>query len=466
VYGISRPYAGILLDVGLGKTYVSINIARYWIQQGEAKKVLVVCPTSILTNWQNQIKQFSEYDSNILHNTNRKDRIHLIENSKSVFDLINYEGLQPYIKHLAKKQYDLIIFDESARYIKSPTAQRTKTSYTLARQAKFIYLLTGTIIENRPKDIWSQFWVMDDGKTFSSSYYAFLNYYFKKKKGYKYVIDPKTKKRVQRSWTTWEIEKGKFPIMRDRLFQNCIQKRKREVLTDLPEIIRREIPIPLEGKLREIYTKVQDQVLKEINTIIIENSNLKINNILTKLIRLQQITAGFIKNDKGEEVELSETPKLDALIEELESLVDAGDSAIVFCRFKKSISMIEDRLNKNKIKCITMTGEDKDKYSKWKGFQTSDVPVFVGQIKAGGIGIELFKIDGDSTKNQHMIYYEKDWVKGVEEQADGRIDRIGQKSTVIYTDIYIEKTIDTKILEVVKYNKKVSDVILNIKEGL
>lgn len=453
-----------MLDVGLGKTYVSINIARYRIQKDNVEKVLVVCPTSLSENWKQQIKKFSEYDATILHHTNRKDRIEVIKNTKTPFDIINYEALHLYLEELLENNYDLIIYDESARYIKSPSAQRTKASYAIARNAKFTYLLTGTLIEKRPDDVWAQFYVLNDGKSFSNSYYAFKNYYFFKKKRYKRRFNPKTKKEELFSWNEWSIRPDRFDVLKEHIFDSCIQYRKREVLEDLPAIRRKEIPVPLDGRIKDIYLEIQDEVIKELKEAIVDNQKINITNVLTKLLRLQQITAGFIKNEDGEEIELSHTPKLDALIEEVNSIVDAEESVVIWCRFKKSIKLIKERLKKEKIKCITMDGDTKDKYAAWKGFQTSDIPVFVGQIKAGGIGIELFKVDADYDKSQYMIFYENDWAPGTREQAEGRIDRIGQNNKVVYVDIFIEKTIDTRVLEVIRGEKKVADTILDIKE--
>jgi SNF2 family DNA or RNA helicase len=465
VYGISRDHAGLLLDVGLGKTYVSINIARYRIQRNNVNKVLVVCPTTLFENWRKQIKRFSEYDATILHHTNKKERNEIIKNTSTYFDIINYEAIHLYRDSLINNDYDMIIFDESARYLKGPRTKRTKASHTLARNAKFTLILTGTVIEKRPDDVWAQFYVLNNGKSFSDNFFAFKNYYFHRTKRYKRQKNPITKKEELFSWTEWSINPNRFDTLRNHIFECCIQYRKREVLKDLPDIITKEIPLPLEGKIKDIYSDIQDEVMKELREALVENNKVNITNILTKQLRLQQITAGFIKNDSGEEVELSVTPKLDALVEEVISIAEADESVVIWCIFKKSIKMIKERLQKEKIKCITMDGDTKDKYGAWKGFQTSNVPAFIGQVKAGGIGIELFKENSDKAKSQYTIFYENPWTPGVRDQAKGRTDRIGQKSKVVYVDIYIENTIDQRVLEVLRGEKEIADIILDIKEG-
>jgi len=123
--------------------------------------------------------------------------------------------------------------------------------------------------------------------------------------------------------------------------------------------------------------------------------------------------------------------------------------------------MIANKLKEKKIKSITMQGSDKDKYAKWKGFQKSrDIDVFIGQVSAGSVGIELFKLEEENAEFQHMIFYEYTWTLDDIEQAKGRIDRIGQRSKVRYLTLYVQGTIDETMLEVIQDRKKIADLII------
>ena len=450
IFGMTKPVAGILLDLGLGKTYVAINIARYRIQFCNVKKVLVVCPTSILLNWEDQIRKYSEYRAVILH-ADRNTRIRRFKENAH-FYIINYEALYPFIKHLLHLKPEMVIFDESSRFIKNYKAKRTKAAIAIADRCKYKLILTGTFISNRPTDIWSQFRVLDGGLTFGNNYYSFLNFFFRKVRigaWFKYVL--KTK-RVN------SLQKG--------IYNLCIRKSKREVLKDLPDRIYNKISIEL-GELGPIYKDVESSILTEIDTLN-GSLSLELQNILTKLLRLQQITAGFIKQG-DEEKELIYQPKLDAVVDRIESVLEEEESVIVWCRFLKSISLISNRLKDKHIKYITMSGLDKDKFSKWKTFQKSkNINVFIAQIESGGIGIELFKEDSDPDKSQHMIFYENTWSMDVRTQAFGRNDRIGQKSVCVYTDLVIKNTIDEKILNAIQRKEKIADLIMKngVKEFL
>ena len=128
IFGIENPETGLLLPLGAGKTYVSIQISRYRIQKENVKKILIVVPTTLLYNWKEAINKFSEYQSLILHGS-REIRVALInafKNNKVHFGIINYEALMPFFTELSKIPLDSIVADESARYISNNGANRTK----------------------------------------------------------------------------------------------------------------------------------------------------------------------------------------------------------------------------------------------------------------------------------------------------------------------------------------------------
>ena len=336
----------------------------------------------------------------------------------------------------------MIIFDESARYIKTYNTQRTIASIILADHAKFKLILTGTPIANRPMDLWSQFRALDGGETFGTNFFKFRGWFFRR--------------RALGRFTTYEVNKERRPILHKKIYINCIKKSKSEVFKSLPEKIFQAIHIPLVGRTKDVYKKIEEKILSEIETME-GQTEVKVTNILTKLLRLQQVTSGFVNNS-----ELIHTPKLDALEELVDQILYEKESLVIWCRFIKSIDLISKRLDKKKIKHITMSGKDgKDKYDKWKGFQKSKSKnIFIGQVESGGIGIELFKHDNKS-RAQHMCFYENTWSMDTRVQAIDRIHRIGQKSEVcMYWDLIVEKSIDEKILDTFNRNKKIADEIL------
>jgi SNF2 family DNA or RNA helicase len=471
LFGVTIPNAGILLPPGAGKTKVAIDISRYRLQQNQVKRILIVCPATILYNWKNEIALHSEYKALVVAG-GKETRLANIKNQKYSFFITNYEALFPllrdlqilakvktskgteilYIDNLDRKLFDMVVFDESARYLKSPGSERTTASIVLADKAEHKLILTGTPIANKPLEIWPQFRALDGGKTFGNNFYRFRNYFF-----YSERNDP---------FHRFYLKKNLAKQLTNGIYSICIRKQKEEILPELPEKVFTVTTIEPTNELLESYNTVKKHILGEIDT---KQGNMafNINNILTKMLRLQQITSGFITlNNKT--TELRSTPKLDALSDEIATIVDADEAVIVWCRFLKSIDMISARLKTMGIPHITMSGADHNKklrYDKWKSFQKSkDIPVFIGQVESGGIGIELFKIDGTSSKSQHMIFYENTWALDTREQAIERIHRIGQRSTCRYIDLVVEETIDEKILDTIRQNKQIADLIL--EEGV
>lgn len=442
-YGIINDNVGLLLDLGLGKTYCAINIARYRHQFSNVERILVVCPTSIMYNWSESITKFSEYDSMVLHG-NRHDRIQRFKVDRE-FYIINYEAMSPFFDELMWLAPEMVIFDESARYIKNWRAKRTQASIQVADNALFKLLLTGTLISDKPMDLWSQFRALDGGLTFGTNPWQWRNRCFK---------------RITRGrYNEYKLKPKYIPIFNNKIYQTCIRYDIEDVIDDLPERIYKTIKLPYYDA-QEHYEPVKEKVLSEIRTEggLVE---LDINNILTKLIRLQQITSGFIVDKKKVSI-LTKTPKLDALIEEIDSIVDNQESAIVWVRFLPSIDMISKRLKKLKIKHITMQGSDGiDKYAKWKGFQKSKTPVIIAQVASGGIGTELFKLDSKADEAQHMIFYENTWSLDIRQQAERRNFRIGQKSMVRYVDLTVAETIDVHILASIKSKLDISKSIMD-----
>lgn len=455
VYGIVHPTAGLLLDVGLGKTYCAINIARFRIQQGQVNKVLVVSPATLMFNWAREIEKYSEYSACVLH-APRNERIELIESfaeDSTYFGVINYEALFPFYNWLYKIPMDMLIFDESARYVKTFGAKRTEALMNLSPYFKYKLMLTATPIANKPMDLWSQFMILDDGETFGDSFWSFKYGCFDKiDYGY---------------YEKYELKPSMVSRFRKKIHNTCIVKNKKECLPDLPEIIEHTIHVEMDGGFSDTYNEVRRNIISEIETIE-GTTRISIQNVLTKLIRLQQLTSGFMKNDSDEVERLVWTPKLDATVEEIKTIVDAEESCVIMCRFIPSIKLIEEELRITNIPCDVMYGKTKNKDSVWKGFQQNDVPVFIAQVQSGGIGIELFKEDSNPDKMQHMIIYEYTWYMDDKTQADGRIHRIGQLSKCRYVDIIVSNTIDERLKENYIHNKSIADSIIKygIKEAI
>jgi len=452
-YGILNNDVALLLHMGLGKTYCALQIARYRIQFSNVDKVLILSPATLLYNWQEEINEFTEYNSIILHGS-KQQRKHIIDkflNSNYHFGIINYEALaKNYFSRKVLYNYGMVIADESAKFIKSIRASRTNVAIDIADMSKYRMILTGTPISNKPLDVWSQYRFLTQGRLFGTNFYSWRHHYF-------YTSEGKFK--------TYTFKKHLSSDLNKKIYSTSIRFGKECRKGKLPKELFKPILLRPDYRFYSIYNEVRDKILAEIET---EGGfqNIKVAHVLTKRIRLQQITSGFIKVD-GVEQRLKYTPKLDTLEEHIDIAIDADESVVIWCWFRYSIKLISDILMRKKIKHIVISGADssKEKTVKWKKFQKSKTHnVFIGQIASGGIGINLFKLRCSPDKSQHMIFYEGSRTLDEREQALGRIDRVGVVvDEILYKDLIIKDTIDELSALAVKENKEVADMIIERK---
>lgn len=449
-FGIDKEKAGLLLFLGSGKTFVSINVARYNLLYRNCERVLITCPTSILWKWKSEIEEQSEFKATVLHGTEAERK--LLFKEKTEFFIINYEVLDKFLPLLDKKQFGMIISDESSRYIQTATSLRSKAMIHLGQHPKYKLLLTGTLISKRPLNLWPQFMFLDEGETFGDSYDWFTQVYFKP---FEFKIN-KWKKVVK-----WTFKKQYTKHFNDLIYDRCIRITREDAKMEFPETRSEIIKIKFPKSSEEIYNEVLAKTVYEIETDL-GKTTVNTQSIFQKLIRLQQITSGFIGSD-SKYIELKETPKLDRLIEDTESIVDEDESIIIWCKYLFSIEMISNRLKDKKIKFITLTGKDsgKVKDKKWRDFQEDiNTNVFVGQIKAGGIGLELFKKYNVKEQTQHSYIFEQDWEFDGKDQALGRSNRIGQIASCRFVDMIVEDSIDERIYEVQQNDRDLAEMLL------
>jgi SWI/SNF-related matrix-associated actin-dependent regulator 1 of chromatin subfamily A len=343
----------------------------------------------------------------------------------------------------------MVIADESSRYISNHLTQRAKALITIGDGVSHKLILTGTLIASKPMGLWSQFRFLDDGESFGENFYAWRNYFFAKIKLGKY--------------NKWVLREDRKRILERRIFRKCIAINNRDVIADLPPIRFQRVMMNMDKDFAADYRAVQNQIIAEVEARE-EKAIVNAQHIFAKLVRLQQMTSGFVGDiDKNVKI-LKNKPKLELLMEYINEIIDSDESVVVWCRFRPSIKLISDELKKYKIKHTTMSGEDNTaakKYKKWKGFQEDNsIKVFVGQIAAGGIGIELFKIESDD-EYEHMIFYENTFTLDHRTQAIGRrYGRIGQNSKVRVIDLIMKDTIDEKIIKSIEKDKEVADGIM------
>lgn len=431
--------AALLMDMGLGKSLTSIAIAGQLYQENKIERVLVVCPTSIISVWEKEFVKFADYDyfvESIVGSTmsKRKEKLKSLCHKKGLqVAVINYEATWRMEKELNVYKPDIIICDESQK-IKNPSAAQSKTLHRLGVKAKYKIILTGTPVQNSPMDVFSQ-WKFLDPNIFGVSFYAFRNRYA-----------------VMGGYYNHQIIKFKnMDELTSKAHSVSYRITKGEAL-DLPEQIFLNRYCELEKEARKVY----DTVMKESYAELMDGE-ITATNILTKLMRLSQIAGGHVKDDEGRMQVISKA-KLNELKDIMEDvIIDNKKKLVVFARFIPEIESIKQLADEMKVEYSYITGEIKtdERGVMCDNFQNNEnVKLFIAQIQTAGLGITLTAADT-------AVFYSLDFNYANYSQAIARTHRIGQKNTCTYINLISTETVDEKIIKALESKEDIAKNIVD-----
>ena len=408
-------------DMGLGKTYQSIVAAL----ECDAERVLIVCPSSLKINWMREVQNFCD-DVSIIKGKHW---------DPARFTIINYDILKNFhsIEERGKKyedwelrreivEYnpDLIILDE-AHFVKNHKSIRGKILKNIATKfsPERIWLLTGTPIANRPMDYYNLLSII--GSSVSNNWVHYARRYcegIRFKKGGKYV------------WVT--TGSSNLEELSSKTRKTILRRKKEEVL-DLPDKL--VTPVYLELQNTDGYKNVWEEYLSK------RKLEGKKGNPMRELVEMTLLRT-FIAMET-----------VPYTIEKTEEALELGKKTIIFCNFNNEMDSFIRHFGD---KCVCLRGgmTDKQKQLAVDRFQEDEnCMVFIGQIKAAGVGITL-------NAAEIVIMNSLDWVPGNHEQAEDRAYRIGQNKTVNIYYMLIDDTIDTLIWNILTEKKKIIDTII------
>ncbi len=421
---------GILADdMGLGKTLESI----VYMASFPKDKHLIVCPTSLVYNWQDEFSNFAPTIRTIVVSGPPENRQELIARNEE-FDVIitSYPLMRRDCEYYKDIEIHTMFIDE-AQFIKNPSSQNAKAVKKITAKHKFA--LTGTPIENSLTELWSIFDFVLPG--FLQSHSKF-------------------------------VEKYEKPIIRDenktileelirRINPFVLRRMKKDVLKELPEKIETKLLTEMTEKQKTIYMSYINNINEELSQTIQKNGYEKSSfQILSALTRLRQICchpSTFIENYTGE------SGKLELLMEQLPGILDNGHRVLIFSQFTSMLQIIAKRLDFESIGYFYLDGSSKptERMDMVGRFNQGEKEVFLISLKAGGTGINLTGADT-------VIHYDPWWNPAVEEQATDRVYRIGQTNTVHVVKLLTKGTIEEKIYKLQKKKRELSDAIIDAKE--
>ncbi len=438
---------GILADdMGLGKTVQILCVICAYLEefssqeQNEEKEykkpTLVVCPSSLCLNWQNEIEKFTiGVTSIVIHGTleERKNQISNIPNYNIA--ITSYELLKRDIEEYKQHNYEFkyIIADE-AQYIKNNNTQNAKAIKNIKAQTRFA--LTGTPIENSLSELWSIFDFIMPGYLFG---------YRKYKELYETPIIKENDEQAMQ-----KLKKLIEPFVLRRI--------KGEVLKELPDKIVTVLNNQMTEEQQQIYLSYLSQAkinaMQEIKENGIEKSQIKILALITRLRQICCHPSLFIENYKNE------SGKLNQCIEIIKDAIQSGHKILLFSGYTSMFEIIEKELNKEGIEYLKLTGQTKvsERINLVDEFNNNpDKKLFLISLKAGGTGLNLIGAD-------MVIHYDPWWNLSAENQATDRTYRIGQKRNVQVYKLITKNSIEEKIYELQKRKETLIDSMLTTNQ--
>ena len=421
-------FGGILADdMGLGKTLQTIA----YLCSRRGKTHLVICPASLVYNWESECNRFAEDFSVCVVAGEASYRQKLIE-SYEQYDLLitSYDLLKRDIACYAEKSFGCEVIDE-AQYIKNYATQASKAVRAIKSEVRFA--LTGTPVENRVSELWSIFDYIMPG-------YLYSYHYFREK----------FETGIMQSA---ESDDASLEMLHKMIRPFILRRLKKDVLKELPDKVEKVVYTRFEKEQRELYRATEKNILMNIgNTSEKEFSGNKIQ-ILAELTRLRQICcdpALLYENYEGG------SAKLEACISLVESAIDSGHKILLFSQFTTMLYRIESVLKKRKIKTFLLTGSTSKvgRRNLVERFQNGEAEVFLISLKAGGTGLNLTNAD-------MVIHYDPWWNIAAQNQATDRVHRIGQVNKVTVIKLIAGDSIEERILHLQEKKRELADKLLS-----
>jgi HJR/Mrr/RecB family endonuclease len=401
---IGRQTALLADDMGLGKTIQTIIAIRILVRRREVEKVLILCPLSLLGNWEREIKKWAP-ELFVTKVRGPKELREILWKSRSIVYLSTYETLRDDTNRnlVSGAAFNLIVLDEIQR-IKNPNSDTSQAVRRLG--PKYRWGLSGTPLENKLDDVIAIF--------------RFLG--------------PQVFK------TDFEYSNSQ---VRNKIAPYFLRRRIQDVINELPEKVVSEVWLDLNDTQRAVY----DAVFAEARTTISQPGVTRIH-IFALINELKQLCN--IEPDSGDSC------KADYLGNELAEIIDGGYKALVFSQFpNKTLVEMKQRLSEFEPEIFHGGLSSMQREQLFTDFQDADIPkVLLASIKAAGVGLNL-------TRANHVFHFDHWWNPAVANQATARAWRLGQTLPVFVHDIYTNDTVEERIYKILSEKQALFDEVID-----
>ena len=431
---INAGFGSILADdMGLGKTIQVLACILYLKETGKLNNqgVLIIAPTTLIANWQQEITKFAPSLTYSLYYGNNRT----LPDEDVDIVLTSFGMIRTDFETINERSWFLCVVDE-AQNIKNPNAMQTKAIKTINAFNRIA--LTGTPIENKLLDYWSIFDFTNEG------------YLGSRTKFNKDFVVPIVKNSSGKSLDN--LKKITKPFILRRL------KSDEEIISDLPEKNVNDIYCELSDKQIGLYREVMDDILNDLEGLKGINRKGKILKLITHLKQVCNHPSQYLKSDR---ISADDSGKLALLVEILDNILDMDEKVIIFTQYVEMGEILE-KVILEKFKCNTLFLHGSCSMKSREGiidnFQNNpDYPVLISTLKTGGVGLNL-------TSAQNVIHYDLWWNPAVENQATDRVYRIGQKKDVMVYRLITKGTLEENIDLMIKNKLELAGKAIDSEE--
>lgn len=425
---------GILADeMGLGKTVQALAFFQTLRDRrgGSKKPVLIVAPTSVITNWFYEVKKFTPQAKVLmLHGPGRKALFPQIQDSD--FVLTSYALLRLDRYDLERNEFLYLVLDE-AQNIKNPHAATTKAAKSL--RAHHRLALTGTPTENRPMELWS---IMD----FLMPGYLGSHEFFRSN--------------IERPILEGGTQAHVAQMLNSKTKPFIMRRLKAEVEKELPPKIESVLHVEMTSSQKQLYNQILNEVRPKVFEAVrkkgIQGASV---SILAALLRLRQVCNHPNSIEAFKDLAGFDSGKFQLLKDVLTEALESGRKILLFSQFRGMLSIIRDWLEEQRTNYLYLDGMTKNRQDLIDKFSNDEsVRLFLISLKAGGSGLNLMAADT-------VIIYDPWWNPAVESQAVDRAHRIGQSKTVSVYRLVTEDSVEQKIMALKEKKSKIVDALIN-----
>ena len=423
----NNEVAAILLDMGLGKTSITLTAVNDLIFDSfEVSKVLVIAPLRVARDtWPAEIKKW-DHLKHLRYSVavgSESERLAALRKEADIY-IINRENVDWLVnKSKVPFYFDMVVIDELSSF-KSHQSKRFKSLLKVRPFIKRIVGLTGTPSSNGLMDLWAQFRILDMGKRLGRYITHYRHAYF--------LPDKRSADRI----FTYKPADGAEQMIYDRISDITISMKSADYLK-LPECIINEVPVFMDTKEKAIYETFKEDMVAKIKDEEIDAANAAV--LSGKLL---QMANGCIYDEDKKAIKIHDR-KLDALEDLIESA--NGKPLLVAYWFQHDLARIKERFPVREIK----TSKDIEDWNKGK------IPLAVIHPASAGHGLNL------QTGGSTLVWFGLTWSLELYQQCNARLHRQGQTDTVVIHHIIAKGTIDEDVMAALQRKEKIQNALIN-----